>query len=221
MAEVSDYTALITSEHADKPKFVALVETNVAVPVRVANLVASMPELFDVDTAVGQQLDMVGQWAGVSRNVNIPITGVYFTWDSVDAEGWDYGTWQPPNQPFAVTSLPDDAYRVLIKARIAANQWDGTTPGAYAIWDSVFTAFTILIQDHTDMSYDLAIVGGIIDSLTLALLTGGYIPLRPEGVLINEYFVPVNSGPLFGWDVDSDFITGWDSGSWAKEVSPT
>lgn len=221
MTTTTEYLDLITSEHRLKPKFAAMVELNVSVFVRVSNLIQAMNGLFDLDTAIGDQLDILGEWVGVSRNVRIPIPDVYFSWDADYTLGWDYGTWEANLTPFEGTVLPDDAYRTLIKAKIAANHWDGTTNGAYAIWESLFTQFTILIQDHQDMSYDLIIVGGIVDSLTLALLAGGYIPLKPEGVRVNEYIVPVNDGPLFGWDLDTEFITGWDDGSWAREISPT
>lgn len=219
---VQDYLDLITSEFADKPDFKAVVSTNVAVAVRVQELLASMIPIFDVDSAVGDQLDIIGLWVGISREVTIPISGVYFSWDGADySVGWDFGSWQPSNLPTDVTSLPDDAYRTLIRAKIAANQWDGTTNGAYAIWDAVFPNITILIQDHQNMSYDLAIIGGIIDSLTLALIIGGYIPLKPEGVRVNEYFVSIDTNPVFAWDLETDLLEGWDEGSWAREFSPT
>lgn len=216
-----DYLGLVTSAYQDSPKFKAMLEADVGIPVQVQALLASMIPLFDVDVAAGEQLDIIGKWVGVTRNVQIPIEGVYFSWDGDYTVGWDYGTWRPTSAPTSVTVLPDDAYRTLIKAKIAANQWDGTTDGAYAIWDRVFTNTTILIQDNQDMTYDLAVVGGIIDSLTLALITGGYIPLKPEGVRVNVYYVSVDSEPIFGWDVESDLIKGWDEGSWARELSPT
>lgn len=221
MSDVSTYTGLITSEYAQQPKFMAMVAGVCEVYVQIQNVLAKMIPAFDVDIAVGSQLDSIGIWVGISRNVSIPISGVYFTWDSTFDLGWDYGTWQPSNAPATVTSLPDDAYRTLIKAKIAANNWDGTTDGAYAIWDAVFTNFTILIQDNYNMSYDLAIVGGIVDSLTLALITGGYIPLRPEGVLVANYYVSTDTNPSFAWDVESTLLQGWDEGSWLREVPPT
>ena len=218
---VSDYVGLITSEYAQQPNFIAMVTQFAQIFVYIQSLSQSMVPLCDVDVAVGQQLDVIGQWVGVSRNVAIPIAGVYFTWDSTFDVGWDYGTWQPSNAPTNVTVLPDDAYRTLIRAKIAANSWDGTTDGAYAIWDSVFPQFTILIQDNYNMSYDLAIVGGIVDSLTLALITGGYIPLRPEGVAVAEYYVSTDTNPSFAWDVESTLLQGWDEGSWLREIDPT
>lgn len=216
-----DYLNLITSAFRQKPKFSAMVAADVSVQVRVQQMFAAMIPIFDVDQAVGRMLDIIGEWVGVARNISIPIAGVYFAWDSTVNVGWDNGTWQPYNDPQDVTVLPDDAYRVLIKAKIAANRWDGTTDGAYAIWDSVFASTSILIQDHQNMTYDLIIFGGPIDSLTIALITGGYIPLRPEGVLVQTYYISVDSNPVFGWDVESEFLGGWDEASWTQEVDPS
>lgn len=212
------YLNLITSAWRLKPKYIATVSLDVSVQVRVQELMQSMIALFDVDTAAGSQLDVIGQWVGVSRNIAIPISGVYFSWDADYTLGWEFGTWQDASQPVDITSLPDDAYRTLIRAKIAANQWDGTLQGAYAIWASIFPQYTILIQDNQDMSYELAIVGGIVDSLTLALLTEGYIPLKPEGVMVTSYYVPVDSGPVFGWDVEASTLGGWDEASWVREI---
>lgn len=218
---IEDYLNLITSEYRQSPNYISMVTFGVSIYVYVQELLASMIPKFDVDLAEGDQLDTIGLWVGISRNISIPITGVYFSWDSDYTEGWDYGTWQPSTLPASVTVLPDDAYRTLIKAKIAANRWDGTTTGAYAIWDALFPDITILIQDNQDMTYDLAFVGGQLDSLTTALITGGYIPLKPEGVRVTEYFIPVDTNPLFSWDVESEYLGGWDEASWTREILPT
>lgn len=220
MATTQDYINLIPSANQNQPNFIKTLSLDVSVQVRVQELLQSMIPLFNLDVAVGNQLDILGQWIGVSRVVNIPVTGIYFTWDGAYSVGWDFGIWQGSLTPVDITILPDDAYLTLLRAKIAANHWDGTTTDAYKIWDAIFPTITILIQDNQNMSYDLALVGGIVDSLTLALLTGGYLPLKPEGVLVNTYYVPVNPGPLFGWDLDSTYVQGWDTGSWAREVSP-
>lgn len=218
---LQDYLNLITSEYIEQPNFTSMISTDVSIPVQVQELLTSMIPLFDLDLAVGAQLDVIGQWVGISRYISVPISGVFFTWDGVDpAVGWDYGTWQPATLPTQVTALPDDAYLLLIKAKIAANQWDGTIPGAYAIWDNLFSTTTIIIQDNQNMTYNLIIVGGIIDSLSLALITGGYIPLKPEGVRVYEYFISVDTNPIFSWDCDSTYLGGWDEASWANEVGP-
>ncbi len=218
---LEDYLNLIPSANREKPNFIATLSAFIEVFVRIQDLALSMVPIFDLETAVGDQEDIIGQWVGASRDVIIPIEGVYFTWDGDYTVGWDFGTWQPFLQPTAVTVLPDDAYRTVIKAKIAANKWDGTTEGAYAVWNALFPDLTILIQDNQNMSYALALVGGIVDSLTLALLEAGYIELRPEGVRISAYFVSIDSGPVFAWDLDALLLQGWDTGSWARELAPT
>ncbi len=228
MESQQDYLDLVTSEYKQQPSFNAMLSFMVAVQVRVQALMNQMngvgsPSLFDLSTPpVGNQLDIIGQWVGVSRIVHIPIGGVYFSWDGSDASvGWDFGSWQPTSAPSTITSLPDDVYLNLILATIAANNWDGTTTGAYAIWAQIFPQFRILIQDNCNMTYDLAIIGGIVDSLTLALITGGYIQLRPEGVRVDKYFVSIDTNPAFCWDVETTLLKGWDEGSWLRELAPT
>lgn len=220
MKTVQDYQNIITSEHNQKPKYMAMVTNAATTFVYLQSLLQMMIDIFDLDKMpVGDQLDILGIWAGVSRNVSIPIAGIYFSWDDQVSNGWDYGSWPPNNVPATITSLPDDAYLTLIRAKIAANNWDGTIDGAYAIWESIFPTTEILIQDNQNMTYAMAIVGAVVDSLTLALLTGGYLPLRPEGVMITEYLVAVDTGPAFAWDVPaSPLLDGWDSGSWLREI---
>lgn len=222
--EIQDYLNLVTSEYKDKPNFNAMISFLVAVQTRVQDLMTQMQgPLFDLATPpIGDQLDIVGEWVGISRDVSVPISGVYFSWDGSDPSvGWNFGSWQPASAPSTITTLPDDAYLNLILAKIAANNWDGTTTGAYEIWAAVFPAFRILIQDNCNMTYDLAVVGGIVDSLTLALITGGYIQLRPEGVRIDKYFVSIDTNPAFCWDVENINAKGWDEGSWLRELAPT
>lgn len=221
---VTDYQNLVTSEYTDQPNFMAMIAFLAAIPVQVQKLMDQMTEtIFNLDTPpVGDQLDIIGEWVGISRLVTVPVTGVYFTWDDTTPfTGWDYGVWQPSTQPTSITSLPDDVYLTLIRATIAANNWDGTTTGAYLIWDQVFPQYRILIQDNCNMTYDFGIVGGIIDSLTLALILGGYIQLRPEGVRVDKYFVAVDTNPAFCWDIENANGQGWNQGSWLRELTPT
>lgn len=221
MKTVGDYQDLVTSEHQDKPNFLAMIALGVSPLVQIQTVLRSMISLFDLDLPpVGQQLDFVGAWVGISREVGIPIFNVYFQWDGSDQIGWEFGVWQPADQPVSLTVLPDDAYLTLIKAKIAANYWDGTTEGVYRIWDFLFPNLPILIQDNQNMSFLVAIPYYLIDSLTLALLIQGSLPLRPEGVEIVEYVIAVDANPLFGWDLQNIYIDGWGAGSWGKELKP-
>lgn len=218
---VQTYLDLISSTYTNQPDFNAVVSLGVAPAVQIQQVLSTLIPLFDLDTPpVGTQLDIIGEWVGVSRNIAIPITGVFFTWDGAADLGWDFGVWPNGNQT-SITTLPDSSYLTLIRATIAANNWDGTTEGAYDIWDNIFPELTIGIQDNCDMSFDLIVSGAAIDSLTLALITGGYIQLRPEGVEISVYYTSQGGNPIFAWDVESTLFQGWDEGYWATAIAPT
>ncbi|MCV5604282.1 DUF2612 domain-containing protein, partial [Escherichia coli] len=69
---------------------------------------------FDIDSAVGVQLDILGLWIGRSRVVSQPISGVYFSWDT-DGLGYDQGVWQGPYDPDSgYMYLSDETYRVIL-----------------------------------------------------------------------------------------------------------
>ncbi|WP_236209001.1 DUF2612 domain-containing protein [Pseudomonas tohonis] len=213
MAEPSDYSALITSEHNDKPKFVAMVELVAGSLADATNTATELPSAFDLDIAIGAQLDVIGLWVGISRAVKTPLA-VYFAFDT-EGLGFDQGAWRGPFDPDSgLTQLDDETYRTLIRAKIGANHWDGTLDGSKPILALVFAGPAVaFIEDNQDMSMTIGIAGQPPSALELALLTGGYIPIKPEGVRVN-YITTTSPGPIFGFDVDNEFIAGFDESSW-------
>lgn len=210
------YIDLITEEHRDKPKFVATVAASVSPFVKIQDVLRSFPAAFDVDTAVGVQLDVVGQWVGIGRRVKTPITNVYMEWDSTAELGWDAGIWKGQFDPDdGLTLLPDDSYRLLIKAKIAANNWDGTIPGAYQIWETVFKGSYLIIEDLQDMTMTVGVSGVALSTLDTKLLQDGYLVVKPAGVRIRDYAIIPVAGVLFAWDSPETAIYGgWESGKW-------
>lgn len=217
--DTTSYTGLIVSQHNQRPKFMDTVENNVQPYADNIAVMSSMPFLFDIDIATGDQLDIDGQWIGVTRDVAIPLNDVYFSFDSPGL-GFNQGTWFSQFNPIGgIIRLSDEAYRTLLRARIANNQWDGTIPGAYAVWDLAFqgTGIGILIQDLGTMHMLLALTGPVPDAVTLALFRGGYLNIKPAGVKVDAYFTPtVPDAPYFGFDIQNDAIAGFDSGAWGN-----
>lgn len=225
MNTLETYQKLITSEHRDKPKFMATVDISAKFYVHLQNVMFSFIEKFDLDSATGKQLDIIGEWVGASRFIDSPLTGVYFEWSGAASVGWSFGVWQSEFSPTSgLTSLPDDIYRTLIRGKIAANRWDGTIPSAYDIWESVFPNNTLVIQDNQNMTMTIAVVGEVLDTLTKQLILGGYIPLKPEGVGVEFYAIPVDTNPLFVWGASGLPglpTAGWGEGSWSQLLKPT
>jgi len=216
MANVEAYLALITPSHRDKPKFVSMVRALAAPVVAQQDFLSHLPVDFDLDEAIGVQLDVDGEWIGRSRYVTVPIPGAWFAWDE-EWRGWEQGVWYQPqyDQPTGITRLDDETYRTLLRAKIASNNWDGTLPAAKAALEIIFPDgdTKIIVTDNLDMSMTFGVAGKIPSLLFIVLLSRGYVPLKPEGVRA-DYLITTVDGPLFGWDVDNEYIAGWDDGAW-------
>lgn len=214
---VIPYLALIAPEHAQKPNFLASVTAAIQPFADQISVLSTFPTLWDIDNAVGDQLDTIGEWVGQSRNLAVPLTGVYFSF-GVAGLGFGQGTWQGEFDPTSgLVSLPDDAYRTLLKAKIGNNHWDGSIEAAYAFLDPLFPGDSTIIQDNQDMSMLLGIIGpNALTAVETALLENGYLDVKPAGVRINGYVSPsVPNAPFFGFGVENSTISGFGVGGWA------
>ena len=216
MAATVDYQSLITTEHAQQPLYRAVIAALVAGFADTNNVVASMPAGYDVDVAAGVQLDSVGLWVGISRNINVPLINAYFSLDTTGI-GFDGGVWRGQyDASTGVISLDDGTYRQLIKTKIGANQWDGTLSNAALILSSLFAGTSVFLVDNQDMSMIVGLSGVLPSALFIAIFKNGLIPLRPSGVLINYTVTTVDGTPIFGFDVQNQYISGFDVGAWGS-----
>lgn len=221
MSSVDDYTGLVTSQHRGQPLFMATVELLNQGFVQLQQTATEISVKFSVDDAEGDLLDKVGEWVGLGRTLRLPISGVYFSFDTTGV-GFDEGVWKGPFDPSeGVASMDDGTYRLFIKAKIAANRWDGTLTGYQQLMSVIFagTGTNVFAIDNQDMSMDIVVSGVIPSALFQAMLMDGYLPLKPVGVRIRDYYITsVYGAPVFGFDVDSDYIGGFDSGAWATAL---
>lgn len=184
------YTGLVTSEHNQRPKYMAMMNFLTQFFVDYQLQMSLIPLLFDYNIAVGDQLDKIGVWIGASRT--LVVAG-------------------------ATVVLSDSNYRLLLSATIAANHWDGTIPGMYEVFNDEFAQFgiSLLLQDNQDMTMTPVFVSaGTIDPVAVSLIKNGNILMRPAGVGITAYYT-TSTLPVFGFDVSNSTIAGFDVGTWA------
>jgi len=217
MATTDDYLDLITPYYRGKPVFTSTLTSVLDPFANLQVMLGQMPQDFDLDTAIGVQLDAVGQWVGRSRFIPTPIPNIWFSFDDA-LRGFDLGVWKGPyDSDSGVTRLDDETYRIFLRAKIAANQWDGRVETAQAAFNLVFSQSPgtyIFVIDNFDMTMTVGISGAIPSLLFIALLNQGFLPIKPEGVRINYAITTVNNTPVFGFDVDNQYIGGFDTGSW-------
>ena len=181
------YLKLITSEYAQSEKFNSYVESFLNMISPNVDNYNDYNVLFNLETASGDQLDKIGGLVGIGRelptdNVNIP------------------------------SKLSDDSYRLVIKAKIYKNHWDGTREGMEKIFKQFFPNLPYDIIDNQDMSYTVTIINPEITDEFLALITEGFILPKPAGVRVNYAILDTT---LFGWDSETQIIDGWDKGTWS------
>ena len=252
---LQDYIDRITSRYRHKPKYLAMMKLVLQPFVDIQNLQARIPTyFFDIDSAVGPQLDAVGVRVGLARAVSVPLANVYFSFDDA-LLGWDRGVWKGPyGTDYGIVSLDDDTYRHLLYTKRAANYWDGTVEQAQSIlndfvdddathvmyveniqssapnsffmfdspdvqcgWDAgtwYAAGDTLASIETAKPSVAIAVSGKLPELALMFLLAQDAIPLKPNGVPIEYRFTSVNETPIFGFDVQSEKIAGWESGSW-------
>jgi len=217
---VQYYQSWVTSEHQSAPNYMAWLGAMVEPLTVIQSVIDNFVTNFDVDIAVGKQLDAVGQWVGVSRVLETAITGVFAQFDT-EGLGFDQGIWSGPFDGTSITLLPDYIYRIVIKFKILANKWDGSIPTAYADFATVFTGGEyVFIIDNQDMSMSIGLVGFNIGALGEAVLQQGYFPFKPEGVLIRDYIIVPPGQKIAAFDLDNELFGGFDVGYFAKFILP-
>lgn len=183
---ITYYVNLLTSQYQNSPKLIAFLTMLLKKFDDVSQCQVAMDMAFDLDNAMGAQLDILGVIVGANRLVGF--------------------------QPSAGVSprLDDATYRLYLKARAAMNQWNGTINGLQGIWATLFPGGQIIIADNQNMTATV-FMAGLFTSIQQDLISNGYIVPRPQGVLYTYVF----GGPTFGFDLNNTFIAGFDVGKFA------
>lgn len=226
---MSKYTDRITNYHRGKPLFVEHVDLSTRPLTDVSAAMYGLISAFDIDEAIGVQLDALGEWIGRSRIVSQPISGVYFSFDT-DGLGWDQGVWQGPYDPDAgFTSLSDDTYRIVLKAKIAINSWDGQNDSLPEILETALEGSDLKMQivDNQDMTISVWVFPeediSLVSRELLAAIKQGYLTVKAAGVWAGDIQMPSIETPsegtrFFGFDMENEYIAGFDEGAWEKTL---
>lgn len=169
---IQDFLDQIPSQYATKPKFRAWLQAGLETLQNSDEVLEQIGIAYDIDTAVGTQLDVLGELLGRSRRLDF----------------------QPANGPDV---LDDDHYRLCLKAKVLQNQWDGKMLSLHELWESVYAGQADLeVIDYQDMTI-LARVIGLSSLYQQELIGAGMIVPKPWGVQMNYEFADLINGSLF------------------------
>ena len=166
MSLLSSYQDLITSEHKDKPKYMATVTALLRHSTDIYETAVYMDDFFDLDESEGMQQDILGILVGADREVS----------------------YQPDHADSSI--LNDEMYRVLLKAKIAKNAWKGGIADLQEIWHTLFGQYLEII-DNQDMTMDVNVAGFSVgsknDEAIKEMIQHGLIIPKPQSVGLSLY----------------------------------
>lgn len=185
--DLNFYLDLVTSEHSTKPKYMAWLSVLLTPLIDAIKLNEDVKKAFDLNTAIGAQLNIIGKWLEQPRQVGF----------------------QPTDGSSSI--LSDNYYRTVLKAKVVKNQWKGTISNFYSFWNVLFKGqpLQIYLVDNQDMEPVAIIWSSSVDQMMQDLIANNYIVPKPAGLGLTVRRIDADT--TFGF-FGTEF-TGFDTGT--------
>ena len=199
------YADLLILQYHSKPKARATVGLTADIYLG-DGLVFQLPNILDIDTAQGAQLDIIGKILDCPRIVQGVYNDLKFFQFHVDEDSLGFSTIGDPQDATFRTiqnynkseySLPDDDYRFLLKFKSIVNVMRGSEKG---IDDALWTVFSgdVLLKNNKDLTITY-IVSARRTLAALAAKNLGYYR-APEGIGANYVLRVPFPNKIFGFN---------------------
>lgn len=186
---VSDYTALVTSQHRQKERFIATLEVVTSPMVDYFNFLAQLNQKFDVDNGNDPYLETLARWTGTP--LVIPGAAILEYFGFIDQENaLTFGETDDPSiggyfresgQSGTGGLTPSGEFlRRLIQAKILKNKSTGCLHETNEILRLVMNHDMFQIIDNEDMTVTYKNLASVFTN-THKILIGLFFPL-PSGV---------------------------------------
>lgn len=157
VCDTEEYASLISETNYLREKFMLLCRSFLQPGVSMHTAIESFDLAFDIENAAGEQLDVLGLYVGVKRQL-----------DYSPSEGGP--------------EMDDEEFRTMIRLKVAQNIWDGTNEGASEAYRKIFgDKFTFVQADNMDLSVSVT-CSGDVTSRQVEIITYTKSLLIPAGV---------------------------------------
>ena len=187
---MQNWAQTVLSQYANSPTIMRLLTNLETYLDPSVNIDAFYNLVWNVDTAVGNGLDIWGRIVGVGRVLQIASTNYFgFTGpDGASGVGFDQAPFYNGESLTSNYALSDDAYRALILAKAAANICNATIPAINQILINLFGANGVLpiagnsyVTDGENMTMTYTFPGTLSPVQYAIVAQSGVLP-RPCGV---------------------------------------
>lgn len=164
-------------------------------------------QLRSIDTAVGVQLDVIGEIVGRPRGLVTSTIFEYFGFEGHPQAG-SFGSvtdptvgrpWYSLNAPLGLSRAPsDEEYRLILKAKIIKNRTLSRPEDVIEAYKFLFGASRVTITEETDTSVRIGI-GKILSQVERGLLfdLGGAGTLLPKTVGVEYTYTEFQADRVF------------------------
>lgn len=192
----------------------------------VNNILMKFIKAFDIDKAVGRQLDIIGALVGQSRNFNTIFYYEKFTFGETDGTIEENGVGfslannlqdgiftTPAFLQKATYTANDDDYRFMIKLKIFKNHNSNTNEDYYRICKEIFKN-QVVFTDNRDMTIEYLLLDTSNNIKNILISNKEFLP-APAGVNIKIIATTPASKIFEFYDINTqtipDFAVGFST----------
>lgn len=201
----------IYAQYRNKPKAVKWYEITRSLAAELGSAIDAVRVMYNIDTAVGAQLDIIGRIVVVDR----AFTGQIELDPGLFAllNGDQFGDTDAVFAALFVDqdhNMSDELYRLVIKAKILKNNSDATLESIiFGVNFLLPDADFLRVTDNEDMSFSIEFYGNITPLQRYALLNARLVP-KPQGVKFGGFlegydYVQFGDNNQFG-ETDAEFV---------------
>lgn len=197
----------VTQQFKNKPVYDKYLQLLLSGKVELQNVMQDVMQLRSIDTAVGAQLDVIGEIVGRPRALVFADLFYYFGFQgAAQAESFGSttdptvgGQWYSLNAPIGISREPsDEEYRVILKAKIIKNRTLATPEDVIEAYKFLFGVGQVVIEELGSAEVRIGI-GKILTNVERGLLfdLGGAGQLLPKPVGVNYAYTEFQAGRVF------------------------
>ena len=178
-----DVRVALLSQYAQSPIFATIVSNLRDYFDPATNFDDFYTKVWNIDSAEGWGLDVWGRILGVNRVLQIAVPGDYLGFDQqTEADNFGHGIFYGFGTATQNYPLSNEAYRVLLLAKAAANITNSSIPAINAIMTMLFPTYgNCYVRDNLDMTITY-VFGATLSAVDYAIVTqSGALP-KPVGV---------------------------------------
>lgn len=191
-------------QYADKPKAIQWYNITPSLSDEISSAYELVRNTYDIDAAVGAQLDVIGRIVVIDRGFESFVTfdpDTYFGGDTLATQFGGVDSQFESVGAVLSDEVSDAIFRVLIRAKIAKNNSEVTLDGVAGALSYITESSPIRVVDNENMTMNISFGSELTDIERFVFNSFDVVP-RPQGVQFLGYVEETaitQFGGAFGW----------------------